>query len=50
MPKFIVKLLKREEIAEGTMVFYFEKPPDFLFRAGQYVDMKLIDPPEIDEK
>ena len=43
-----VKLLRREEVAEGTMSFYFGKPPGFQFKPGQYLDCALIDPPETD--
>lgn len=43
-----VKLLRREEVAEGTMSFYFDKPANFQFKPGQYVDCSLIDPPETD--
>jgi ferredoxin-NADP reductase len=48
MPTHPVKLLRREEVAEGTMSFYFEKPPGFQFKPGQYLDCTLIDPPETD--
>ena len=41
-------LTKREEIAEGTMAFYFDRPPGFEFKAGQSIDLTLIDPPETD--
>lgn len=41
-------LIKHEEIAEGTMAFHFAKPSDFQFRAGQSVDVTLIDPSESD--
>ncbi|MBI2999371.1 MAG: FAD-dependent oxidoreductase [Deltaproteobacteria bacterium] len=43
-----VKLTKREEIAVGTMAFYFEKPAGFQFKAGQFLEVTLIDPPETD--
>lgn len=43
-----VKLLKREAIAEGTVAFYFSKPPGFEFRPGQFADYTLIDPPQTD--
>ncbi len=39
---------KREEIAEGTMAFHFAKPADFQFRAGQSIDLTLLNPPETD--
>jgi ferredoxin-NADP reductase len=45
-----VKLVSKETIADGTMEFHFSKPAGFDFRAGQYVDFTLIDPPETDAK
>jgi len=42
------KLMRREEVAEGTMAFHFEKPSGFIFNAGQFADVTLIDPPETD--
>lgn len=44
----IIKLLKKEEVASGTMAFYFEKPEGFEYRAGQFADYTLINPPETD--
>ncbi len=43
-----VKLTKREEVADGTMAFHFEKPEGFRYSAGQFADFTLIDPPETD--
>jgi ferredoxin-NADP reductase len=34
-------LLGRTEVAEGTTAFQFEKPKDFVFKAGQYIDLTL---------
>jgi ferredoxin-NADP reductase len=31
----------RTEVAEGTMAFQFEKPHDFVFKAGQYINLTL---------
>jgi ferredoxin-NADP reductase len=45
-----VKLVKREDVAEGTMAFYFEKPPGFQFKPGQYLDVIQINPPEKDDE
>ena len=42
------KLLSRVEVAEGTMAFHFEKPSGFRFKAGQFADVTLADPPETD--
>ena len=44
----MVKLLGRENVAEGTMAFHFEKPDSFLYKAGQFADFTLIDPPQTD--
>jgi ferredoxin-NADP reductase len=35
-------------MAEGTMAFHFIKPPGFQFRAGQAMDVTLVNPPETD--
>jgi ferredoxin-NADP reductase len=42
------QLLGKDEIAEGTMAFRFEKPPGFDFRPGQSADLTLFNPPETD--
>ena len=47
---FICKLKDRKEVAEGTMAFRFEKPPGWTFKAGQYLDMTLLDPSETDSE
>jgi ferredoxin-NADP reductase len=48
MGQHLVDLTGREEIAEGTMAFHLEKPAGFIFKAGQYVDLTVVDPPEMD--
>lgn len=48
MSKYIIKLIKKEEIANGTMAFHFEKPEDFAFRAGQFCDIRILNPSETD--
>jgi ferredoxin-NADP reductase len=45
---FTSQLTRREEIAEGTMAFHFAKPAGFEYRAGQSIDLTLLDPPETD--
>ena len=35
----------RTEVAEGTMAFHFQKPHDFVFKAGQYIDLTLSGSP-----
>jgi ferredoxin-NADP reductase len=48
MADYKVPLIKREDIAEGTMAFHFAKPPQFQQKAGQSIDMTVLDPPETD--
>lgn len=43
-----VALKSKNQIAEGTYEFVFEKPVGFRFNAGQHVRMMLIDPAETD--
>jgi ferredoxin-NADP reductase len=47
-PVFMSTLTKRQEVAEGTVAYYFEKPSGWTFRADQSIDMDLISPPETD--
>jgi ferredoxin-NADP reductase len=49
-PGFICRLKDRKEVAEGTMAFRFERPPHWAFKAGQYLDMTLLDPAETDSE
>jgi ferredoxin-NADP reductase len=42
------RLVSRREVAGGTTAFHFEKPRDWIFKAGQALDMTLLDPPETD--
>lgn len=44
------RLLAKVEAADTTMSFHFEKPPGFEYRAGQFADYTLINPPETDAK
>ena len=47
-PVFETPLLGRETVAERTMSFRFAKPTGWSYRAGQFVDITLLDPPETD--
>ena len=42
------KLTGRDQVCEGTMAFHFERPDGFEFRAGQALDLTLLNPPETD--
>ena len=35
----------RTEVAKGTMAFWFKKPHDFVFKAGQYIHRTLSGSP-----
>ena len=48
MPIYKTRLQRREEIADGTMAFHFEKPGGFAFKAGQFGDFTLTNPGETD--
>lgn len=41
MVSYWVKLLEKKEIALGTWAFYFDKPADFTFSAGQFTTMHV---------
>jgi ferredoxin-NADP reductase len=47
-PIFEAALVGRDLVAERTMAFRFVKPADWSYRAGQFVDITLLDPPESD--
>ncbi|MCZ7626880.1 MAG: oxidoreductase [Candidatus Methylomirabilota bacterium] len=49
-PIFMAKLKTREEVAERTMAFFFERPQNWTFKAGQFIDITIIDPPQTDAK
>ncbi len=46
--KFIVKLVSKKQVAEGTMAFTFERPAGVEFKAGQHAEWTLTSPPETD--
>ena len=47
-PVFKTALASRATVAERTMSFRFERLVDWSYRAGQFVDVTLLDPPETD--
>ena len=50
VPARTLAFRSRTEVADRTMEFRFEKPPELKFKAGQYVDLTLLDPPETDDE
>jgi ferredoxin-NADP reductase len=47
---YTTTLVSKEEVAEDTILFRFQKPEGFTFVAGQAVDLTLVDPIETDAK
>ena len=50
MTKHRTRLLNKEEVAESTMAFRFEKPESMTYVAGQYLHWDIVDPPETDDQ
>lgn len=48
MPIQPIKLKSSREIASGTTAFYLEKPDGFTYKAGQFADYTMHNPPETD--
>ncbi len=47
-PASLSKLVSRDEVAERTTAFRFEKPSNWTFKAGQFLDMTLLNPSDTD--
>lgn len=45
---YLLTLQNRCYVAERTMAFQFEKPEGFIFKAGQFIDMTLVNPSQTD--
>lgn len=45
-----VKITKKETIANGTMAIHLEIPEGFIYTAGQFGDITLLNPPETDDE
>lgn len=50
MADFLSKLIRKEEIAEGTMAFYIEKPEGLSYIAGQHPTFRIVEPAEMDDE
>lgn len=48
MITFETRLQRREEVAQGTMAFHFEKPAGFRFKPGQAIDVIVPGAPTLD--
>ena len=42
------RLLRREQVAEGTTAFWFERPAGYQYQAGQNATFSLVEPIESD--
>ena len=47
-PTVTSRLQSRQGVADGTMAFRFDKPRGWVFKAGQFLDMTLLNPAETD--
>src|ERR1039457_5949076 len=47
-PITLSKLVSRQEVAEHTTAFRLERPANWKFKAGQALDLTLLNPPETD--
>ena len=43
-PTFMAELRNQKEVAERTIAFYFEKPTGWSFKAGQFIDITVLEP------
>ena len=43
-PTYLMKLNSRQEVAEQTMAFRFEKPASFTFTPGQFIETDFAEP------
>lgn len=50
MRSYKVSLQAQKTLCDGTTAFYFQKPKDFEFEAGQFVNCCLLNPNETDTK
>lgn len=48
MPPYKAKLKAQKTLCAGTTAFYFEKPPEFEFEAGQFFNFTLLGPGDTD--
>ncbi len=46
--KFETHVLAHDDVAENTMAFYLVRPEGFQFKAGQSLDLTILDPPQTD--
>lgn len=50
LPSQTLALRERIDVADRTMEFRIDKPANLTFKAGQYLDLTLLSPPETDDE
>jgi ferredoxin-NADP reductase len=50
LPAYQIGLKNRTDVAERTIAVHFKKSAGFEFKAGQYVDVTLLNPPQMDSQ
>ena len=50
LPVYQIRLKNRAEVADRTIAVHLKKPAGFEFKAGQYVDVTLLNPPQMDSQ
>lgn len=50
LPTYQISVKNQIEVAERTIAVHFKKPASFEFKAGQYVDVTLLNPPQMDSQ
>ncbi len=50
MQQYTTTFVKKEEVADNTYKYLFEKPEEFTFRAGQYAVIEIMNPKVEDER
>lgn len=48
MAAYKLPLKERKQVADSTAAFIFNKPADFTFRAGQFIELTALNPKETD--
>lgn len=47
--KYFTELVRKENVAQGTMAFHFKLPEGFAWQAGQSMDLTILDPKYTDK-
>ena len=50
MQMYQTRIENRTDVAERTVAVYLKRPAGFEFKAGQYIDLTLLNPPQMDSQ